>query len=42
MSEREFIVFHNQHSHKLAILYRRKDGEFGLIEPEATGSTAQA
>lgn len=35
MSERAFVVFHNQKTHKLAILYRRKDGEFGLIEPEA-------
>ena len=34
MSEKPFIVFHNQFSHKLAILYRRKDGEYGLIEPE--------
>ena len=38
MSEREFIVFHNQHTHKLAILYRRKDGEFGLIEPDASAA----
>ena len=35
MSESSFVVFHNQHTHKLAILYKRKDGEFGLIEPEA-------
>ena len=34
MSERAFVVFHNQNTHKLAIMYRRKDGEFGLIEPE--------
>lgn len=42
MSERNFVVFHNQHSHKLAILYRRKDGEFGLIEPEINGSNGAA
>ena len=36
MSESSFVVFHNQHTHKLAILYKRKDGEFGLIEPEVT------
>ena len=35
MSERNFIVFENARTHKLAILYRRKDGEYGLIEPEA-------
>ncbi len=34
MSERTFVVFHNQHTHKMAIMYRRKDGEFGLIEPD--------
>jgi hypothetical protein len=31
---RNFVVFHNQQTHKLAIMYRRKDGEYGLIEPE--------
>ena len=36
MSEKPFIVFHNQFNHKLAILYKRKDGEYGLIEPEAS------
>jgi putative sigma-54 modulation protein len=40
MSDRPFIVFHNERTHKLAILYRRKDGEFGLIEPEASGQAA--
>jgi putative sigma-54 modulation protein len=34
MSDRNFVVFHNQKTHKLAIMYRRKDGEYGLIEPE--------
>ncbi len=34
MSDRNFVVFQNQRTHKLAILYRRKDGEYGLIEPE--------
>jgi putative sigma-54 modulation protein len=34
MSEKPFVVFHNQQTHKLAILYKRKDGEYGLIEPE--------
>ncbi len=42
MTERSFVVFHNQITHKLAILYRRKDGEFGLIEPEANGHHAAA
>lgn len=34
LSERPFVCFHNQKTHKLAIVYRRKDGEYGLIEPE--------
>jgi putative sigma-54 modulation protein len=34
LSDRPFVVFHNQASHKLAILFRRKDGDYGLIEPE--------
>jgi putative sigma-54 modulation protein len=33
-SARPFVVFHNQATHKLAIMFRRKDGEYGLIEPE--------
>ena len=40
MSERDFVVYHNQHTHKLAILYRRKDGEFGLIEPDVNADSA--
>ena len=34
MSERPFVCFHNQQTHKLAIVFRRADGEYGLIEPE--------
>lgn len=34
ISERPFVVFHNQTTHKLAIMFRRQDGEYGLIEPE--------
>jgi len=30
----EFFVFTNAASQQLAVLYRRKDGNFGLIEPE--------
>ena len=35
LSERPFVVFQNAKSNKLAILFRRKDGEYGMIEPEA-------
>jgi putative sigma-54 modulation protein len=37
MSERSFVVFENAGTHRLSILYRRSDGEFGLIEPELNG-----
>ncbi len=36
LSDRPFIAFHNQVSHKLAIVYRRKDGEYGIIEPDVS------
>jgi putative sigma-54 modulation protein len=33
-SSDEFLVFTNASSQTLAVLYRRKDGNYGLIEPE--------
>lgn len=30
----EFIVFHDASSERVSVLYRRKDGNFGLIAPE--------
>ncbi len=33
-SEDDFIVFTNAESERISVLYRRKDGRFGLIEPE--------
>lgn len=33
LSERNFIVFRNAKTEKLSILYRRGDGDYGLIEP---------
>lgn len=33
MSSRQFVVFLNAKSEKVNILYRRKDGGFGLMEP---------
>ena len=33
MSNRQFVVFQNARSEKVNILYRRKDGALGLIEP---------
>jgi putative sigma-54 modulation protein len=30
-----FLVFRNANTDTINVLYRRKDGNFGLIEPEA-------
>ena len=34
VSRDDFLVFINASNQKLAVLYRRRDGNFGLIEPE--------
>lgn len=34
MNEKSFILFHDAKSDKLAILYRREDGDYGLIPAE--------
>jgi len=31
----DFIVFTNAESERVSVLYRRKDGNFGLLEPES-------
>ncbi|MFC1824802.1 ribosome hibernation-promoting factor, HPF/YfiA family [Thermodesulfobacteriota bacterium] len=33
MSTQEFLVFRNSRSHEINVIYRRKDGNLGLIEP---------
>jgi len=35
MSHRQFLVFLNARSAKVNVMYRRKSGDFGLIEPTA-------
>lgn len=40
LSDRSFVVFHNAKSNRLAILFRRKDGEYGMIEPDANSQAA--
>jgi putative sigma-54 modulation protein len=35
LTDNEFIVFTDSSSDKINVLYRRKDGNFGLIEPQA-------
>ncbi len=42
ISDRSFVVFENAQNHKLAILYRRKDGEYGLIHPELNHANGAA
>ncbi len=34
LSERSFVIFHNQKTDRLTILYRRKDGDYGMIIPD--------
>jgi putative sigma-54 modulation protein len=34
LSEKPFVLFKNAKTDKLAILFRRKDGDYGMIEPE--------
>jgi putative sigma-54 modulation protein len=34
MSERPFVAFLNQQTHRLAIVFKRPDGEYGMIEPD--------
>lgn len=38
----DFYVFHNVESDALCIVYRRKDGQYGLIEPHAPSAPAAA
>ena len=33
LSEKPFVVFHNAKSDRLGIIFRRKDGDYGIIEP---------
>lgn len=44
LSDRSFIVFANQKSHRLSILFRRNDGDYGMMElPDHNGTaTAEA
>jgi putative sigma-54 modulation protein len=36
LSDRSFVVFHNSKTHKLSVLFRRKDGDYGVIELNET------
>jgi putative sigma-54 modulation protein len=35
LTNNEFFVFRNAQSESLSVIYRRKDGNYGLIESEA-------
>lgn len=35
MSQQDFLVFRNSRSNDINVIYKRKDGNFGLIEPAA-------
>tara|TARA_R110002096_G_scaffold403766_4_gene601393 strand:+ start:32629 stop:33243 length:615 start_codon:yes stop_codon:yes gene_type:complete len=37
MNEKAFMVFQNQKNDKLAVLFKRPDGDYGLIEPNLDG-----
>ena len=38
LGERGFTIFHNQDSHQVCILYRRSDGDYGMIEVADAGN----
>jgi putative sigma-54 modulation protein len=40
LSDRPFVMFHNATSNRIAIIFRRKDGEYGMIEPDAGSQAA--
>ena len=41
LSDRPFVLFRNaKNGGQLAILFRRKDGEYGMVEPELNGHAA--
>jgi putative sigma-54 modulation protein len=35
LANSEFLVFTNAKTRNINVIYRRKDGNFGLIEPES-------
>lgn len=34
LSGNSFLIYRNEEDHKIKVIYRRKDGNFGVIEPE--------
>jgi putative sigma-54 modulation protein len=33
LEENQFLVYRNAHNEKVSVIYRRKDGNYGLIQP---------
>jgi len=42
LSERHFVVFENQNTHVLNILFRRKDGDYGMIALPSVNGTSHS
>lgn len=42
MNEKPFIIFHDAKSDRLAVLYRRDDGDYGMVLPTDEGEPVQA
>lgn len=42
LMDNDFYVFTNAETHAMSIVYRRKDGQYGLIEPHAMEEAAAA
>ncbi|MBN1203362.1 MAG: ribosome-associated translation inhibitor RaiA [Myxococcaceae bacterium] len=42
LMDNDFYVFHNVDSNSMCVVYRRKDGQYGLIEPHAPEPTSAA
>ncbi len=36
LSQQEFLVFNNASTQSINVLYRRKDGNYGLIVPQSS------
>ena len=34
LAQNDFLVFINDETEKINVIYRRKDGDLGLVEPE--------
>jgi putative sigma-54 modulation protein len=42
LMDNDFYVFHNMETDAMSIVYRRKDGQYGLIEPHDPAASAPA